>query len=490
MRLFFIFIWLLSALAVQPLLAAQPQSENVLAPRPKPDAFSGLHIYERGDMNTITRFYSPALGGTRTVRVLLPEGYDGSRESYPTVYFPGIRIFSWPGKEPYVPVSGVMAELRARGGAGKALAVGIDPASSGDFAVGASSGGAKAYAEFLSRDLIPYIETNYRALPGAGSRAVAGAFSSGAAALYMASRGGFLNCAALSPKLDAAGLSAVLSGSFPPEVKIWIDASLLEGEYGRGIMSGPVEMAAVEVALLDKLVYGKNLLAYADRSGVYGERGLARRLSRPLRWFFGGEDMRLVSLKPAASSAEAGVKNLMPETVLLSARLSFAGGLEADYIPPTARSSPPYFVRDGGVFRLAHGAEPGPVILSAQYEGQPFSAQVLLKKTVPAESAVSFRLIAPPGLPAGTRVFVSGSLPQFGSWKADAVELSRDSANRRLYRGSVKLPRGAGGTFKFTLGSWARAEKDASGEDTAGRPVLADSERVEISASVDKFGGH
>ena len=102
---------------------------------------------------------------------------------------------------------------------------------------------------------------------------------------------------------------------------------------------------------------------------------------------------------------------------------------------------------------------------------------------------MSLRVVAPPGLAAGTRVFVSGSLPQLGNWKPDAVELARDAANTRLYSGAVKLPRGAGGTFKFTLGDWQRAEKDSSGQDTAGRPVLANSDKLAISASVDKFGG-
>ena len=59
---------------------------------------------------------------------------------------------------------------------------------------------------------------------------------------------------------------------------------------------------------------------------------------------------------------------------------------------------------------------------------------------------------APMDTPADATVFVAGSLPSVGSWKADGVQMAR--AADGTYSGSLALEAGQTLEYKFTCGSW------------------------------------
>jgi hypothetical protein len=65
-------------------------------------------------------------------------------------------------------------------------------------------------------------------------------------------------------------------------------------------------------------------------------------------------------------------------------------------------------------------------------------------------------------VPEGTgRVYLSGSLPDLGPWRADARLMSGDGRERSV---SVTAPPGTKLEYKFTLGAWEREALDASGK--------------------------
>ncbi|MDD2773438.1 MAG: alpha/beta hydrolase-fold protein [Elusimicrobiales bacterium] len=341
---------------------------------------SDMTITVRGNLTVIMNYYSQSLGGTVTVRVLLPEGYGSSGKRYPALYAAqgaGSPVFSSSGGKADAPV---VISVDAGDKRWRACAPFKNPAGEG--------GGAAACADFFSRDIFHYMEANYRLLRGRENRAFAGEGPAGLLALYFLAQRPqlFSRAAAFSPAPDWSEeemLEMLKTAEFAPDAKLWLSARL--GADGlSGARSAPTALARLETALIAKgMRYAGNLLAYFDRGGADARQGSSRETEFALRWLFGNEDMKLSSAAAFSTARAAGVKS-GPEYILFSARLKFAGGLEADYIPPAAKSSPPYFTWDGGVFRLARGAEPGTVRLYGEYEGREFSTKVRLTDSKPA----------------------------------------------------------------------------------------------------------
>jgi predicted alpha/beta superfamily hydrolase len=99
-----------------------------------------------------------------------------------------------------------------------------------------------------------------------------------------------------------------------------------------------------------------------------------------------------------------------------------------------------------------------------------------------AEDTVEIELIvtAPATTPADAKLYLSGSLPAAGNWKADGVALEKQADGR--WRVKLQLPKARELQYKLTLGSWAGVEKGKAGEEIANRVLRADSDRrVEIA---------
>jgi predicted alpha/beta superfamily hydrolase len=486
--------------------AAQAQLPPLLphAKRPAPPAHPELTRTIKGNMETYTDFYSPSLGGTRTVHVLLPEGYNSSDQSYPTLYMlDGQNLFS-PKSSPYGKcwhVPEILSTLYATGKMKKVVLVAIDAGAERmkDYTpfIGidrdGAGGGAEAYSKFLSRDLVLFMETNYRLLRGPENRAIAGSSLGGIMALYLMSKHPdmFSMAIAMSPAIgwNPQGVSDMIKNAkFSKDARIWMDTGMLEGDYADGVMSEPLMFARLETQMLSSgLVYGKNLLAYMDADGIHDEGAWGRRLPMPLRWMFGKEDMAVRSIDAQTSASALGITKPSPSTLIFRGRIKFKGGIEADYIPPQAKAAPPYLTWDGA-FLLASGAEPVSVKLSSDYAGKKFSSSVQLVRDLPAECEANFEVTAPAGLPADAKLFAAGSLPQLGGWKTSGIELKRDAANPRLWRATVRFPRGAGGAYKFNSGSLSAAEKDAAGADIGDRALLCDRSAITVRAEIARFG--
>ena len=87
--------------------------------------------------------------------------------------------------------------------------------------------------------------------------------------------------------------------------------------------------------------------------------------------------------------------------------------------------------------------------------------------------------------PASASVFVAGSLPSVGSWKADGVQLAR--AADSTYSGSLTLEAGQTLEYKFTCGSWDAVEKAADSGDRSNRELSVGATAAPITATVERW---
>ena len=92
----------------------------------------------------------------------------------------------------------------------------------------------------------------------------------------------------------------------------------------------------------------------------------------------------------------------------------------------------------------------------------------------------------PVDTPADAAVFVAGSLPSVGGWKADGVRLTR--AREGTYTGNFTVEAGQALEYKFTRGSWDTVEKSADGGDLPNRVLAASAATPSINATVERWG--
>ncbi len=100
---------------------------------------------------------------------------------------------------------------------------------------------------------------------------------------------------------------------------------------------------------------------------------------------------------------------------------------------------------------------------------------------------LSFIVQVPVDTPANASVFVAGSLPSVGSWKADGLQLAR--AADGTYSGSLALEAGQTLEYKLTCGSWDAVEKAADGSDRANRVAHVGATAEPITATVERWAG-
>lgn len=118
---------------------------------------------------SIARFHSKALDEERRLNVYLPPGYEGSTEKYPVIY-----LLDGSAHEDYFHVATLIDFLSLYEVMPKTIVIGISNVDrKRDFttptkdekalANSPTSGGADRFVAFLETDLIPYVESHYRA---------------------------------------------------------------------------------------------------------------------------------------------------------------------------------------------------------------------------------------------------------------------------------------------------------------------------------------
>ena len=109
----------------------------------------------------------------------------------------------------------------------------------------------------------------------------------------------------------------------------------------------------------------------------------------------------------------------------------------------------------------------------------------LLAALVASSSAVEFVVTVPEQTPADALVYVSGSVPELGNWKADGRQLAR--AEDGTFRAEIPLEVGQNVEFKCTLGTWETVEKNADGSERDNRVLNVEKQSMKLEAKVERW---
>ena len=112
---------------------------------------------------------------------------------------------------------------------------------------------------------------------------------------------------------------------------------------------------------------------------------------------------------------------------------------------------------------------------------------LMMPNLMSAYAAQKVRIVVrvPADTPVTDFVYVAGSIPNAGGWRADGVKLARQADN--TYTGNIDLEAGQTLNFKITRGDWQTVEKNADGSEHANRTVVGDAVTKQIDVTVDRW---
>ncbi len=248
-------------------------------------------------------FASTILGNKRTIRVWLPDGYEASsKDRYPVLYMmDGQNCFD--GMTSYIPnkewrADETVTSLSSSGLLKKMIVVGVDNAQ-GDRANEylpieitwqkdqKAGGKADAFGNFLTDELMPFLQKEYRMQTGAGSTGICGSSFGGIISLHLAATrpNVFGRVIAMSPSLwvgDGWSIRQVEGLAKKANQRIWIDMGTAESA---GLDS---KLQSLGSAFQKKgWVLGKDLAVVLDNGAKHNEEAWARRLDAALLFTFG-----------------------------------------------------------------------------------------------------------------------------------------------------------------------------------------------------------
>ena len=105
--------------------------------------------------------------------------------------------------------------------------------------------------------------------------------------------------------------------------------------------------------------------------------------------------------------------------------------------------------------------------------------------TVHVTQPVRVRVHAPPGT-SDDAIYLSGSLPDVGSWRPDGVRLARQRDGS--YEGEIRLRLGARLEYKLTRrGDWSGVERAADDTDRPNRLITIEANTTDLHVTVDRW---
>ncbi|HEX7839830.1 MAG TPA: alpha/beta hydrolase-fold protein [Kofleriaceae bacterium] len=247
-----------------------------------------------GSLVQVPGFASPQLGGSRTLRIYLPPSYhENSAKRYPVLYMhDGQNLFD-AQTSAFGTEWQVDENVDAAVGSGRmdeVIVVGVDNTANRiweytpccDPTYG--GGGAPTYERFLIDTVKPYIDQNFRTLPGKDDTAVMGSSLGGLLSFYLARRNPavFAKAGCMSSSFwwnnQALTLEVEQSTTHVP-VQLYLDAGTSS--------DGLPETTRMDTALLaDGYVQGTDLDFFTAQGGSHNEASWAARVAIPLTWLF------------------------------------------------------------------------------------------------------------------------------------------------------------------------------------------------------------
>lgn len=258
-----------------------------------------INQFPQGELSFHASFRSSVLDNERSIIVYLPPGYDAdSARKYPVLYlqdgqnlFDGRTCYVW-GQHWHLNETADL--LIGEGTVEPLIIVGVyhagqhrideyTPSRDTNFNVG---GKADLYGRMLVEELKPFIDREYRTLPGREHTGLGGSSLGGLVSLYLGFKRHdiFSRVVAMSPSLwwdRCRFLRQVEEMDRKPPVSLWMDAGTCEG--------GNTHCNAV--ALRDKLIgrgftLGQDLGFMEAEGGCHSEHDWAQRAHHVLRYLY------------------------------------------------------------------------------------------------------------------------------------------------------------------------------------------------------------
>jgi predicted alpha/beta superfamily hydrolase len=263
-----------------------------------PSGDSEVHVWPFFGYNGSTlvqfNYYSATLGNTRTIRVLLPPSYhENSLKTYPVLYMhDGQNLFTAATSSFGVEwqVDETSEAMIYQGQMQEAIIVGMDNTGGARISeytptVDSTYGGGNgdAYLDFIENELMPYIESSYRAKTGAENTLMMGSSLGGLISFYAGwtrsetyGRGAGMSSSFWWDNEEMAAVVAAYNGPLKP-VDFYIDIGANEGS-----VAATNNMA--NTLLSQGYVQGANMYYYYDSNGSHTESSWRNRLTIPLQY--------------------------------------------------------------------------------------------------------------------------------------------------------------------------------------------------------------
>ncbi len=286
-------------------------------------------------------FPSAIIDNQKTVTVFLPEPAVPLRQKYPVIYLLGVG-----------PLEAPAAKKCVEAAQHKALLVGVDFTEQ-------ELADTEKITAFISRELVPYIDTNYPTTDDPASRGVAASAEAGAKAL-----------SALLAKKHLFTRAALLNGGTEPVSLAGADPDL------RFLLAGKQAQAVVWQETLEDMnkTYGPDFVTVlGEQTNILDVLDLDYLLAP-------SEELTVKKLKSSLTPEHLSVEAQEPAKLSVKAQLN--NGRVYDYIPLVLRLSPPYLnwnPSDGQLLPIS-GAAAGKVKISAFVDNKKFQTKIKLKK--------------------------------------------------------------------------------------------------------------
>lgn len=437
----------------------------------------------QSEIQIVHRFYSRALNNFRCLRIYLPPSYHLQPDRhYPVLYmhdgqniFSGDSSYSGAGWE----IHHAADELIARRQMQELIIVGIDHQNDqrlsefahtdGSFNGHPVKGKGLKYESFLIEDVKPYIESNYRALPGPENTALMGSSMGGLVTFNIGLRHPkvFGKLGVLSPSFWWGGDATLrqvrkLTRNHLPK-RMWIDIGDAENHFGEGFTE-------VVQTLLEKGIKPQDEMAcWVIPGGIHSETDWMHRVHCPLLYFFGevGFPERMELHGRDLIGVRGSEYRINPVAI-------YSSGFCITPHPVQFESSRPDILTVDPNYTL-RPHQPGETVLTAGWEHLRISRRYAVTEFLSQEVTITVEVTVPEET-AGESVFIG----TFGP--ADHQLEETDEG----FTGKLVLKRDSIMNFKFTRGSWDAVERDSSGHDIPSRRILA-SEDATVHFTVESW---
>jgi predicted alpha/beta superfamily hydrolase len=258
---------------------------------------------EAGGRREHADFPSALLANRRTLSVWLPPGYgDDPDRRYPVLYLhDGQNLFEPAASGAAWQADATAGRLIAAGRLPPLMLVGIHstPERLDEYAAyrdgGEKAGGrAGLYARFVLDEVKPFIDREYRTLPGRRHTGVCGSSLGGLVSLTMAHEhhARFALCGAVSPSLwwarDRVFADLEADAGWMRRMRFWVDMGTRE-DAGRGHAGPAIRRLRRLVGCFDAagLVPGRHSYSWEVAGGEHHEADWAARFDKMLLFLFG-----------------------------------------------------------------------------------------------------------------------------------------------------------------------------------------------------------